>query len=302
GVGGLDGHRGLKAVVRRGGGFAFARVLSERSGQLLWHLDHLIAAEPDQASHFVERGKTLQQRGDFTAAAAAFDRAIALDPTLGTAVRSPRANARAELGNWKGAEEDLLAGLAQPADSPVLAPSPEDIRVMLALVRLRRGDERGYRQVCEEFANAARKSDEGSSGPSRVNVNLFWPVLLRANADPALKDLLPPADDLGLWRSSLSISPFNLQLALRYRQGRYAEVVDLLLSDPTPVNYYFLAMAQHRLGNPQAGESLARGIERQGKARATRQADLSLVSGSWQRRVAEDELRREAEELILEKK
>ena len=78
-------------------------------------------------------------------------------------------------------------------------------------------------------------------------------------------------------------------------------------SGATACDYFFLAMAQHKQGNPEAAKTLAKGVELQGQSRASPVSELAgfgarPFAGGWQSRVAEDELRKEAEGLILGKK
>jgi tetratricopeptide (TPR) repeat protein len=322
-VEGLDWHRRVETTAPRTPSgpttFLNVRLIPERAGQHLWHLDRLIAAEPNDLGHFHARARAHAARGEFPAAAADYDRALdrglALGLTPGATVYRMRATVRAELGDWKGAEEDLAASRAQPPDLPFPGPTAANaanaVRVPLALVRLRRGNEEGYRAVCAELAAATRGAPAAGGGLTINSVASYWPVLLRDGADPGQQDLYPAAADLiraaasGL--AARLANPIGLGPALRYRQGRYAEAEEQFGQQAaTACDYFFLAMAQHRQGNPEAAKSLANGIELQGQSRATPAIDATGIgvtpfASGWQVRVAEDELRKEAEGLIGKK-
>jgi serine/threonine protein kinase/WD40 repeat protein/tetratricopeptide (TPR) repeat protein len=312
-VAGPDWHRRVVAPPPTTAVFAPATgglltVRGDRAGQYLWHLDRLMATEPNEPRYHVLRGQAYTARGDFAAAVAAFDRGIALDPDPSAAVFQARARARAELGDWAGAEDDLVAVLARPTPTFGPAGQARPAQAWLALVRLRRGNEDGYREACAEAIRTAHGTGGGSgfNGPRQ-----YWVALLRDGVDPDVKSVAPTTQALqtgGFTR--VSFGPFQVELALRYRQGRYDEVEAALRTagiPPTAADDYFLAMAQHRQGKPEAAKTLAKANDLRAQGRTGRPPDPALGSGGslfsgWQVRIVEDVLQKEAEGLIGGKK
>lgn len=309
-VDGLDWHRrnlSSEAMLRSGG---FVGNFRDRVGQFLWHLERLIPAEPDEARNYIQQGRCHSSREEFAAAAAAYDRGIALDPKQPPNMYRMRANARAETGDWKGAEEDLVKLLTLPVDPGVIESlNRGSNRVPLALVHLRRGNETGYRASCTEIIKAIHDNPIGKGPTLSLLTRASWAVLLRDPVDISINDLLPSPSDLStvVGFSTLRLEAFNFGLALRYRQGRYAEAMEQFRSPAAkPADYFFLAMTQHKVGNPEARKTLAKAIELQTQPHAlppTSNAGTNLQTiTKWETRIVEDELRKEAEGMIVGKK
>jgi hypothetical protein len=100
--------------------------------------------------------------------------------------------------------------------------------------------------------------------------------------------------------------------ALEYRRGQFAQAESRLKGqvqrrpDASTIDYFFLAMAQAKAGRPaEARRSLAEGARRQEQSEANGEWDdvpAALVGvfypSEWQRRLAEQIVRREAERTV----
>jgi WD40 repeat protein len=255
-------------------------------GQARWHLDRLVAAEPDEPRHRTARGWVALRLGDWRAAEADLTWALERGPATAELL-SGRAATRAELGKWEAAEADLVEAARE---SPTTAG-----RVALALVRLRHGDEVGYRAECGAlFAAAARKS-----GVTHVDTRLgIWPGLLKDGVLPDLEGFQPGPESL-YPRGGAVGAPFHVEAAVRYRQGYYATAATALGPNPDrAVDYYLLAMAQHRMGKPEAKASLEAGRRLEADPVDPEPGATAPSVPHWQADLATAMLRKEAEGLI----
>jgi tetratricopeptide (TPR) repeat protein len=302
----------------------------------LWHLERLLAAEPDNVSHLAARGRAYYDLRDDARAVADLTRAI--DRGQHDDLRQTRANALARLGRWKEAEADFtwVNQNTPPVRSTTGGPPPRFTfapRASLAMLRLQLGDAAGYREVrhalLEDVKAIAERAQtrvrNTSSGVSPGFISPFvWPLLLSGETADDLQNLLPPEEELPLTSSGSSPTsrggyspsgrftrwPFDVRGALEYRLGHYAKADKRLKAvledntDPRPGNYFFLAMAQAKAGRrDEARKSLARGVELLKETDPDDEQEpeslLSFVYGSgWQQRLAEQLLRREAQQAV----
>ena len=233
----------------------------------LWHLDRLVAAEPDRTENYAARGRAHAALGQWEQAVADDTRAI-----TGNIDRwYERGTAYAELGRWRECAADFrrAADRAGHNGQPALSADRERERQkQLALVLLQVGDVAEYRTICDrllaDYADARKERGRGRDNPF-PNVCL---LSARAVKDPARLAALAPNIDINgflTWSADLA----NTQEAAYYRAGKFepaASQLERLLSgttDSDPADWFFLAMAQHRLGwKDQAKTSLARGVQR----------------------------------------
>ncbi len=178
-----------------------------------------------------------------------------------------------------------------------------------ALLHLARGDEAGYRQVCEAFLGHFRKAyDDGVLG------RVAWTCALGPDA---VKDLAEAermvqqplrweterARQEQGWRqrtgTAAPAEPDHLTTAgaLAYRRGNFKQAVTLLTqtrkeygTEGSAWDWLFLAMAHQRLGQ--------RDEARQWLRRAVEWADRAAGELAWDRRLELQVLRRQAEALV----
>src|SRR5262249_54818447 len=120
----------------------------EQAGQYLWHLDRLLAGEPNNAEYHPFRGRYLAVRRDFAPGEAAMTRAIELKSSESRELYRYRADVRAELGKWKEAEADLVEYIKQRAktgSTTGLFLNVNTAHGTLAMIRLQLGNLDGYK-------------------------------------------------------------------------------------------------------------------------------------------------------------
>lgn len=205
-----------------------------------------------------------------------------------------RGVAHVQLGKWEQAADDFAraARTRQP---------PPEVWSALALVRLRRDDLPGYREACTRLLERHARAPGWSLGglaPERV-----------CSAGPEAVTPFKQVVDLVDTPSSGTLggsAGTNVKAAVYYRAGRCEEAAKLLAESAEekvhvpPQDHFFLAMARQRLG--QAGEArqtLARGVERLKELERERGKEKpAVLMRSWQERLEEQLLRREAERLL----
>jgi tetratricopeptide (TPR) repeat protein len=171
--------------------------------------DKVLTARPKDAQLWLARGRSLARRSQWPEAAAAVARSVGLEPPEQT-------------GAW----------------------------FEHACLRLLAGDTAGYRQACADLVERSHRKDSTLRASVAARVCTLGPGAvadLKAVEQAAQPDLAP--------KKTL---PWALteQAALHYRSGRYEEAAKLLrdavLKNPkwegNVLNWLWLAMAQHRLG------------------------------------------------------
>jgi WD40 repeat protein/tetratricopeptide (TPR) repeat protein len=313
-----------------------------------WHLDRLIAADPESGPLYLRRGKAALATHDLAAARRDFDKAVALLPaewgawfqrgqlairerrwqesiddmdkalqrrTLvdqvplrgqtagGTApIRLGRGYARAGLGHWKEAADDLAV-----IRSPWENSSPSDWAAY-ALVLLRQGDARSYGAACSQMlAKFSRPEDEARStivtteygGREVFNfgrrfdpegaATMAWVSCLSPNG---LTDFALP---LRLARRAASLDKNSYPIARAHGAALYRakdyeaavkqlEAAGAMRTQAGPSVWLLLAMAQQRCQRKdQAKEWLGKARGWIAKARSGKPRDDGKEEPAWDR-------------------
>ena len=221
-------------------------------------------------------------------------------------------------GKWAGAETDLTEYLQTlPKNSGRTESERLSAFADRALVRLRLGNETGYRDDCRAIAadlNAslshATKKSNSRSLPPRLNPWAPAAILLRDGAADYVDD--PPSTarlfmPLMPWSFKPMPESWNLRAGYQYRHGKYAEAENSLgLTPQSASDWFLLAMAQGKQGKAEAKASLEAGRKAQAEESSHSASNPSVpdsYGGSrWRYKIIEDELRKEAEKLIEGKK
>jgi serine/threonine protein kinase/WD40 repeat protein/tetratricopeptide (TPR) repeat protein len=181
--------------------------------------------------------------------------------------------AHARQGRWKEAAVEL-AKVAR------LYPTDVRLRIFLANVLLHKGDEQGYRKLCEEVAKGL---DQLPFDPLVAN-NTVWLFCLGPAAVTDYKRLVALAEravkEPG--NEQQRLIHLNTLGVILYRAGRYQEAIDRLnehvqagAAAGASIDWVFLAMAHHRLGHkPEAKRSLE-------KFRAHKVPDVRVSNDLW---------------------
>jgi tetratricopeptide (TPR) repeat protein len=238
-----------------------------------------------------------------------YDRVIELDPDHGGSYCS-RGFGHASLGRWDRAEADYATGHAKGT-----SPSFEYQR---ALLRLAVNDVPGYRKACAELVQWGGPNPD----PDRA-AWIAWACVVVPDAGP------DPARLLQLAERAAVVAPKNRDSLLTrgaalYRAGKWQEAAAVLEEgwatagqkpqtpqessgrsapqafDETAYELFFLALAHHRLGHTdEARQWLDKGVRWIEQARLPKtDQGADNPRFSWNRRVAHELLRREAEALL----
>lgn len=252
----------------------------------LWHLERLMAAEPDNLDAFAWRAAIHQELRQWNQVVADTTRAI--DGGRGS-LHALRGNALGELQRWDEAAADYERDLQQNAARGGLSGLRSEIntRTALALLRLRLGQIDSYREHCEALL--------------RSQIPRFSTACLVAPG--AVKDLSLVLNyfEANSTRLPSLLNCFSLKAACEYRIGRVKEARDTLKTvsaeKRSPGDLFFLAMIQHRLGEPdEARQTLAAAVKQfEELQRPSATNDNPTPSFTWQHRIVFDALRAEAE-------
>jgi putative PEP-CTERM system TPR-repeat lipoprotein len=136
-----------------------------RRDSAMSRLEALKQAHPHDASVAVLEGEVAAHAGDYSSAAAAYDRAYRLSPSAGTALRSYRARTQARQPDAPSLLEDWLR--KHPGD--------ESVRMVLAEAYMQSGKQ------SQAIAQYERLADNAKPHPMALN-NLAW--LYQQNSDP----------------------------------------------------------------------------------------------------------------------
>jgi WD40 repeat protein/serine/threonine protein kinase/tetratricopeptide (TPR) repeat protein len=276
-----------------------ARAVFEKS-QVLYEaqLREAVRRNPDNPLYHNNLGRFLDDRGRPQDAVAAFSEAILLQPENGE-FRMWRGWAYADLGQWDKASADFVK--AQECEQPHY-----QAWYSRAMLCLREGNQSGYRKICADMLQRFGKAkDRGAASMA------LWTCLLTPNAGADPAQLVRLAEK-ALAESLKDQWHANLLGVALYRAGRYEAAVKRL-TEATSLNagpywtnmlytWFFLAMAQHRLGHAdeahrwlekatRATEEALRPPEKSGTAPGT-------IAPNWNRKLTLQLFRREAEELI----
>jgi serine/threonine protein kinase/Flp pilus assembly protein TadD len=204
------------------------------------------AGRMNEANAAINLGSQNTMLGQWAAATAAHDRAIALRPDL-SEVWLGRGEMYGAMGLWDLALQDFERSYG-------LRPT-EMVRPMYryALLHLLRGDEAGYARVCRQLLQRYGASDQVFERHHTVRVCCLAP-----DAVPHY-DRQAPLPEFGGIGPGVPWAVLYTQGVAHFRAGRYTEAIrDLrgsLARTATPgraMNYPVLAMALHRSGDPGA--------------------------------------------------
>jgi WD40 repeat protein/tetratricopeptide (TPR) repeat protein len=239
----LAWHRAEAASAEAGGQWRAAQV----------HLGALIAADPKQGALYYRRGLIHAQLREWTQAVADYDRAVELEAVRemgrdGWKLWYDRGLARVQQGQWDRAAADL-------SKAAELTPDQDGPTRELALIRLRLGDQEGYRRACATLMERFGKTTD-----LNLANNVAWTC---AMGPGALADLTP-AVTLAEKAAAAGTRPNDRYNALNtlgvvlYRAGRHEEALKKLdeavaahSGGGTVTDWLFLAALNHRLGHPE---------------------------------------------------
>jgi hypothetical protein len=251
----------------------------------VWHLDRLVAAEPAEVRHRLLRGVA-------HAFARRWDRAAA-DLDAPEAGRSAfllyfRGLAHAELREWDKAAKDFAA----VASAPDTRGFGDKLAFDDALLRLARDDRAGYQEAC---AALRRQKD-----PTAKDKVLLLHVLV-AGVE-GLDQLEPPAQE----RLELGVPLLALYSVRRGGDDRVRQVAEYLDRSPNagPAAWFVLALAREGRGDHErAREAVEQGRRRAEEDERRRQLGYENLWEffTWDQRLVEQRLRREAETAVLGK-
>jgi serine/threonine protein kinase/Tfp pilus assembly protein PilF len=199
------------------------------------------------------RGVAHMRLGHWDLAVSDLSRATVADSRYRGEARLSRAYAYSVLGRWGEAEADLTAGLPRGGTRSL----PEaDVRWhQLACLRLLRGDASGYRQLCRQLIDRAGGTGKGvAKQPAYITGRT---CLLHPDGGSDAAEAARWTETAVAGDSRLVWEIYALAFA-HYRDGRFEQAVkgchDSLRADPrwggVPLNWLLLAMAHHRLGQP----------------------------------------------------
>jgi serine/threonine protein kinase/tetratricopeptide (TPR) repeat protein len=208
-----------------------------------------------------------------------------------------RGNAQAELGQWEKAAADY-------AKAVELKPDQAEYWYRFALVRLGAADTKGYRDICTSILERFGKTEDLD-----IAYWVVWPCVLApdAVAQPAV---LVTLAEKSVAKNATNFDYLNTLGAALYRAGRFEESARRLGEAATAhkpesnqllvYNWFFLAMAHHRLGHTEeARKWLEKTIEWMDQAGQEQGKDVAgKVPMPWNRRLTLQLLRGEAETLI----
>jgi tetratricopeptide (TPR) repeat protein len=231
----------------------------------------------------------LVQRGSVYSVMRQWDRAIAdYTRAIDLGVRYVwdwRGSAHAELGRWDEAAADFARAIE-------VGDAPGEAWYHRALVLLKQGDRQGYRTLCTDMLKRFDRLRNPRAFANMVGALLLAPGAI---ADPKR---LPDLTEQALTNDLPDFDAGLMQGAALYRANQVDTAVERLKEAVTvkreaPAAWFFLAMAQHRLG--KAGEA------RQAFDRAVQATDRAAAGKpplSWDERLILELLRREAEALL----
>jgi WD40 repeat protein/tetratricopeptide (TPR) repeat protein len=264
----------------------------EASGQwaaALWHLDRLIAAQPDQWASYYRRGHVHAALGQGDQAVADYTKAIDLGAD-DWQVWLDRALAHAEASRWDKAAADYAKAVNLGATSAT-------VLTHHALLRLAVDDTKGYRRVCAELLERF-----GRTGSLKTANNIAW---VCGYGPDAVADAARP---IGLAEAVAAAHPnkygaLNTLGAVLYRAHRYGDAVqklqEAMAARPqggTAFDFLFLAMAHQRQGHTaEARDWLGKAVEWIDQAEDGKPPDPSVrLPLFWIQRLELQLLRREA--------
>jgi Flp pilus assembly protein TadD len=277
----LTGHRidtngGLEPIDTATFRRAWETLRSKYPEEFVCSLEEVVAWHRREAEH-------CEEKGQWSDAARHLDLVVGADPGCWSDHFS-RSSAYAELGNWEKASAGYLKVIE-------LGPPDEWVWNFLALAQLGAGDTDGYRKACASLLDQCAETGYANT--------MAWTCVLGADAVADLSRPVQLAEQAVAAGHFTGLSTLGAAL---YRAGRFGEAVEKLNQSVEtqgrmgPLDWLFLAMAHHRLGNTDEA--------RHWLDRARQRLDQNLDSGTfgsepnWRERLERQLLRREAETLI----
>jgi tetratricopeptide (TPR) repeat protein len=249
----------------------------------------------EDARWYVQRARAFAGLRKREKADEAYRRAIALSPED----RSIRYEAHRNRAHYLVKLERYAEAADEFTRAAEFASEDSHLWSCIAIAQLAGGDADAYRRTCNTMFNHFAGATDG-----HTLYNLIWTCSIAPNALSDLRRLAPIAQAAGNWW----IDSDRGLVALNYRLGQYEEALrsfDRLsqVVRPLPATLFFAAMSHQRLGQgAQARQKLAAGSS----ALATHYdpstiqfSTINFVARSWQEKVTEPLLRKEAEALIL---
>jgi tetratricopeptide (TPR) repeat protein len=217
----------------------------ETAGQwppVLWHLDRLIAARPEQWTFYRRRGHARRALGQRDQAVAEYTKAIDRGAD-DWQVWLDRGLIHAELGRWNEAAADYARAVELGATS-------DRVLSQHALLRLAVGDTDGYRGACKTMLDRF-----GGTLNPRIANNVAW-VCAYAPDAVVDRDRIVRLAEVVAARHPKKYATLNTLGAALYRAGKYEAAVEKLEeamkahpSGGAPFDFLFLSMAHHHLGH-----------------------------------------------------
>jgi WD40 repeat protein/tetratricopeptide (TPR) repeat protein len=254
----------------------------------IFHLDTLIAAEPNSVALLLQRAALHSRLGQWDRAADDYAKAVA-QGAEGWQPWHECGLAHAQLGQWDKASDCFTRAVA-------FADAPAEVWAHHGVVRLHLGDLKGFRTACERLLERFSDADPFA-------VTQTCALAPAAVADlPRLVRLVEKAHAKN--GNSYSLATLG---ALLYRAGRYGEAAGKLTEatrqysqGETERAWLFLAMADHRLGRrDEAKQTLDRAV--QGFERLAREKAKAAPEDNarfWAQRLEFEILRGEAAALV----
>jgi tetratricopeptide (TPR) repeat protein len=249
-----------------------------------------IQVDPNRSVAWCTRGNTYCALRQFDKAVADCSKAIDLDPKDARFWKS-RGTVYAEVGQWQKAASDL---------GKVTELQKNNVSAWYgrAVLCLKLGDHKAYRQVCGAMLDSFR------GAPPDTARLVAWTCALGPASGMESGRVVERATKLAA-QNAKNRSDQTIFGAALYRAGRFKEAVRrleqaaALPADPfqsVEYTWFFLAMTHHRLGHAAEARTWLEKGRKQMKQKA-KDADLP-----WDRRLALELLRGEAEALLGSKK
>jgi tetratricopeptide (TPR) repeat protein len=258
-----------------------------------------IDLKPDDGKYWNGRGVVHGRLGLKDKALADHIKASELNPKA-PGIWCNRGSAFAELGQWEKAAAAFEHATALKPDLPFAW-------YCLAMSQLRRGDRAGHRKVCFRMLEHFDQSANADAA--------FWTTWACVLAPDTVGDwtkLLKLADKAYADRAK-DCDRINNLGAVLYRAGRVKEAAQRLTEaavafkptatprTSTVYNWFFQAMAQHRLGHTaEAANWLKKAVQE--IDRPSPKTAQDPATNTWNRRLTLELLRREAEELLAKER
>jgi tetratricopeptide (TPR) repeat protein len=274
---------------RQAEAFAAAR----RWPAVTWHLDRLIAAQPESWQPYLDRAQAHVALGKRDQAAEDITRAIDRGAG-GWKVWLDRGQAHAALHRWDQAAADYWKAVE-------LGASSDRVLSAHAILRLGVGDEKGYRRTCADMLERFGKTEN----PKIAN-NVAWVCSYAPDAVPDLTPAIELAAKVARSHPK-KYATLNTEGAICFRAGKYAEAVAKLNAackehprGGGPFDYLLLALAHHRLKHDGAArDCLKEGLRLTELAEEGKLDDPTLpMPLFWIQRLELQILRREAERVV----